>query len=344
MSQISLPVRIILIGAVVFLAAWFTVLRPKPAEVEPLPTPTMTTTTPATGPGKAVDAAKTAAAEASTAAKKSAGETESTADPATGAATTTTPPAPAEAPVALAIPAEALAKLPKDVAGALEARKVLVLAVFGDQATPWSPLADDDRFVRNALRKVNRYDGQVFIKQVPAGELSGYGSLVNALDVNQTPSVVVIDRDLKGEVLTGYIDRIAVNQAIADARRDSINPDISDPYLRQANQICGHFDTRMNRWSHPTVSGKKALTAAYARRLAIIRKYRRQIARTSAPAEYRSMKTLWLKVMTVSEDNAAALVKTGKAGTGKISKRDAASLDRMFNEAGVTDCASDRRS
>ena len=30
-SQISLPVRILLIGAVVFLAAWFTVLRPKAA-------------------------------------------------------------------------------------------------------------------------------------------------------------------------------------------------------------------------------------------------------------------------------------------------------------------------
>ena len=33
-SQISQPVRILLIGAVVFLAAWFTLLRPK-AETVP---------------------------------------------------------------------------------------------------------------------------------------------------------------------------------------------------------------------------------------------------------------------------------------------------------------------
>ena len=28
-----MPMRILLIGAVVFLAAWFTILKPKPAEV-----------------------------------------------------------------------------------------------------------------------------------------------------------------------------------------------------------------------------------------------------------------------------------------------------------------------
>ncbi|MEA2274939.1 MAG: hypothetical protein QOI98_3647, partial [Solirubrobacteraceae bacterium] len=60
-SQISPPVRILLIGAVVFLAAWFTVLRPKAETIEP------TTTTPApktTGLGKAVAAAKSAAGKA----------------------------------------------------------------------------------------------------------------------------------------------------------------------------------------------------------------------------------------------------------------------------------------
>jgi hypothetical protein len=344
-SQISPPVRILLIGAVVFLAAWFTVLRPKPAAIEPVTTPTTTTTTPATGPGKAVDAAKTAAAEASAAAKARAGETQSTPGTATAPATTTTAPtAKAETPSPIAIPADTLAKLPKTVAAALETRKVLVLAVFGDEATRWRPLADDDRFVRNALRDVNRYDGQVLVKQIPAGKLSGYGPLVNGLDVNQTPSIVVIDRDLKGKVLTGYVDRVAINQAIADARRDSIEPDIKDSYLRQANEICGHFETRISRWSHPTARGKKPLKASYARRLGIIRTYRRQIAATAAPAEYRSMKKLWLRVMTVGERNAAVLAKTGKVGKLKYSPRDAAALDRMFNEAGVTDCASNRRS
>ena len=39
------------------------------------------------------------------------------------------------------------------------------------------------------------HDELVLVKQIPATKLSGYAPLVNDLDVNQTPSVVVIDRD-----------------------------------------------------------------------------------------------------------------------------------------------------
>jgi hypothetical protein len=347
-SQISPPVRILLIGAVVFLAAWFTLLRPKAAEVPPLTTSTTTTTpvatsTPQTGLGKAVAAAKSAA-----------GKAVATATPATGAATTTTtqPEPKAQAPATAAIPAAALAKLPKDVAGALETRHVVVLAVLADDAKPWRPLADDERYVRNALRKVNRYDGKVFVKQVPAAQLSTYSSLVNDLHVTQTPSVVVIDRNLKGKVLTGYVDRIAINQAIVDARRDSIEPDVGDDYLRQSNALCGHYENRATRWSLPTVRGQKPLTAAYQRAVVGIRKYRREIARTPAPAKYRALKKQWLKVMATTELRAVALTKASK--TSKFaddtkadaiwSERDFAKLDRMFDKAGLTDCASNRRS
>ena len=169
------------------------------------------------------------------------------------------------------------------------------------------------------------------------------GSLVNDLDVNQTPSVVVIDRNLKGKVLTGYVDTVAVNQAIADARRDSISPDIKVAYLREANSICGHLETRLNRWSRPTIAGKKPLKASYARLHAIVRQYRRQIARTAAPAEFRALKKQWLVVMNATERRAAVLVKTGKPGAA-ASAADQATLDGMFNAAGLTDCASNRRS
>jgi hypothetical protein len=345
-SQISPPVRILLIGAVVFLAAWFTLLRPKAAEVPPLTTSTtttpVTTSTPQTGLGKAVDAAKAAA-----------GKAVATSTPSAAAPATTTKPDPkAQTPVIAAIPAAALAKLPKDVAGALETRRVLVLAVLADDAKPWRPLADDERYVRNALHKVNRYDGKVLVKQVPAGKLSSYGSLVNDLDVNQTPSIVVIDRDLKGTVLTGYVDRVAINQAIADARRSSTEPDITNDYLRQSNALCGHYENRATRWSLPTVRGQKPLTAAYQRAVVGIRKYRREIARTPAPAKFRALKKQWLKVMATTERRAVALTKASK--TSKVaddnkaaaiwSERDFAKLDRMFDKAGLTGCASNRRS
>ena len=74
-------------------------------------------------------------------------------------------------------------------------RKVLVLAVLSKDAKPWRPVADDDRYVNNALKKTNRYQGDVVVKRVAFDNLSTYGPLVNDLDVGQSPSIVVIDRE-----------------------------------------------------------------------------------------------------------------------------------------------------
>src|SRR5262245_23660600 len=129
-----MPVRIILIGAVVFLAAWFTVLRPKPESVD---VPNIeTAATPQSGLGRAVDKAKAAAG-------KAVDKAVATSTPAAATSTTTTTPAPTATPAAppVDIPAEALAKLPSDVAGALKDRKVLVLGVFSDEGKPWRPVA-----------------------------------------------------------------------------------------------------------------------------------------------------------------------------------------------------------
>jgi hypothetical protein len=337
--------RIIMIGAVVFLAAWFTVLRPKPAAIEPTTATTATTTTttpaePQTRLGKAVQSAKNAA-------KQAAGTTATpTAGTKPGVAAT---PAPAGKPEAapIAIPAEALAKLPDDVARALQAHHVLVLAVIADGSQSWRPIADDDRAVRSALRHVNRYDGQVLVKQVPVSKLSGYGSLVNDLGVLQSPSVVVIDGNLKGNVLTGYVDRGAINQSIADARRSSLSPNIKDAYLRKANELCGNYETRWSRWSRPTTRGKQAETAALARGLALVKTYRHAIVRTAAPAKWRGLKAQWVRVMTVRENAMGALVKSHKSGQttdlvaayAAFDPSDVRKLDSRFDAAGLTDCS-----
>jgi hypothetical protein len=319
--------RILLVGAVVFLAAWFTLLRPKAAEVPPATTTTPTTTT-ATAPATTTPAA----AEATK----------------TEAATTTAPDTkPAEAP---AIPAEALAKLPKDVAQALTDKKTLVLGVIADGATDYRPLADDDRYVRNALTKVNRYDGDVFVKTVPLAKLSGYGAMVNDLGVNQTPSIVVIDRDLKGRVLTGYVDRIAINQVIADARADTISPKISDAYLRDLNALCGQFETRATRHSLPTIRGEKVLSRSYVRAARLAKRYRVQVADLRAPAKYKTMSKRYVGVLKTWERRNRALAKAVTTDTLKDDLRanrivpDYHKVDKQFNAAGVTDCASNRRS
>jgi hypothetical protein len=337
-----MPMRILLIGAVVFLAAWFTILKPKPAEIESATTTPTTQQPPTSGAGKAVDAAK-----------KAAGQTTESTSPETAPETKTSPaPAPEAAPAAAAIPAEALAKLPKDVATALEAKKVLVLGVFADEATAVRPMADDDRYTRNALRDANRYDGGVFIKNVGITELSTYGPLVNELHVNQSPAVVVIDGNLHGRVLTGYVDRISINQVIADARDASFEPDISDPFLQQLNAVCGRYELRNRRFSYPTVRGKKAAVAAMERSLAVGASYRRAFARLDAPAEHRWLKAGLLKYIAADHRVAGKMKDAFKNGDmaafwaayESLDRKAARRFDRRMDKAGVTECVTNRRS
>jgi hypothetical protein len=334
--------RILLIGAVVFLAAWFTILKPKSADVPPATTTSTTQQPPASSAGAAVDAAK-----------KAAGATTETAPTQTAPETKTAPaPAPEAAPAAATIPAEALAKLPKGVAAALEAKKVLVLGVFADDAKPWRPMSDDDRYTRNALREANRYDGGVFVKNVGIDKLSTYGPLVNDLHVNQSPAVVVIDGNLKGRVLTGYVDRIAINQVIADARDAGVEPDITDPFLRELNAICGRYDVRTNRWSLPTVRGKKARVASLDRLIAIVDAYHGAAGRLKAPAKWRSLKAQTVQAIDDVEVALREMKKAYAAGDrtawnaalASVDDRAAARLDRRYDELGATECVSNRRS
>jgi hypothetical protein len=226
-----------------------------------------------------------------------------------------------------------------------------VLGVFANDGKPWRPVADDDRYVRNALRKTNRYDGDVFVKTVGISDLSSYGPLVNELNVTQTPAVVVIGADLKGTVLTGYADRISLNQTIADVRRSSITPTIADSFLRQANKLCGRYETRYTRWSGPTVRGKKPERAAYLRAEAIVKQYHHAIAGLPATTQWRPLQKQWVSVMAMRQrtlHNAAqALLKRDLNGfytaVTAFDAKSATKLDNRFNDVGLTDCAYNRR-
>jgi hypothetical protein len=350
--------RILLAGAVVFLAVWFTLLRPKSDEAVPAATTTtapsgnVNTGEPATSaPGKLVEKAKTAATQAEGAAKAAAGETTPEATKTTpGSATTSAPDPKAEA--LPDVPAATLAKLPKDVAGAIESRKVLVLAVLSDDAKRWRPMADDDRYVRNMLKKVNRYDGDVLIKRVPLSGLYTYGPLVNDLKVNQTPSVVVVDRKLKATVIPGYVDRFSVNQAIADARAASIDPLITDAYLRKANQVCANGNVAFDRWSLPTVPGKKARVASLKRASATNRAYMAAIRRLAAPQRWRGLKRAWVAQLASEQRVIDKAIRSAGANdlagvVAAFNSFDAAGarkLDHRMDAAGLTSCSRMRRS
>ena len=120
-----------------------------------------------------------------------------------------------------------------------------MLGVLADGATRLRPLADDDRYVRKraAQGQPLRRRG---LRQARAGSTgcSRYAALVSDLERRPEPERRGHRPRPQGTVLTGYVDTVAIDQAIADARRDSIRPDVTDPYLRKLNPVCSRSSTR----------------------------------------------------------------------------------------------------
>jgi len=350
-SQISMPMRIVLVAAIVFLAAWFTVLKPGGGEV---PTPSSSADSVTSKAGDFQDKAKAGAA---TAEKDAAGAANATLeDDAAGASTAapsatgaTAAPSATTSATANAVPQapplsdEALDKLPARIRGALEERKVLVLGVLNTAAKPWAPMADDDRRVRDALKGVNRYRGGVVVRTAPFAKLASYDGVLSALQVRQSPTVVVVDRNRQATALTGYVDRVSINQAIVDARRASTQTLIKDPYLRKVNTLCGRFDLRLTRTSMP--SGLRGVSPALRRLTSVARRYRRAFASVPAPARWRGLKGDTVRYIDDSVAAVSALERGNAAGyrrTGAALTRRSAALDRRFEAAGLTACSSSR--
>jgi hypothetical protein len=147
--------------------------------------------------------------------------------------------------------AEQTKGLPKKVTAALNDRKVLVVGVFDTKETRWARMASDDRRVRRELDKANRYKGRVVVAQSSLGDLSKLNAVVGNVGVTQSPSVVVVDRNRVATVLTGFVEVNTINQAIADARRNSTEVRITDPFVRQLNRTCANFWLRMDRLNAP---------------------------------------------------------------------------------------------
>jgi hypothetical protein len=353
-SQISPPIRIVLVCAVAFLAAWMLFLRPKAptasAPAAATPAPNVQTGAPAQSfAGKMAQRAKKAVATANGASSRvdaaSGGQAQATTHSA--AATEVKANAPTSAP---AIPAGALKALPKDVAHAVRTHKVLVLGVVATRSTGWRPAADDDVAVRAALRHVNRYDGDVFVKRVSLAQLTHYGPLFGALQLNQTPSVVVIDRNLKGTVIAGYLDRIAINQAIVDARRASTKQLITDRFLQRVNTSCARFNMLWDRFPLPANHAERK---TFAKRLfALAGKERRAFAAIPAAKRWQPLKARILRDQDANTAIAHKMLRDAKAKNwsafvddyqsidfGELTK-----LDRKLNSVGATACVGNRRS
>lgn len=293
MSQISPPVRILLVCAVAFLAAWMLFLRPSTDAGAPAAeTPATTEATPPVEAGgeqadslagKAVEAANEATAQQDARAEQLAGGTgESTAGSAAAPATATAATAAAAkrgAPTDVALPPkETLATLPADVRRAIVRRQILVLGVV-------APKGADDRLVRKSLAKVDKLHGRVFVKTVPVKRIARYGTIARGVDVSQTPSVVVVDYRLQATALAGWSDLATIDQAVVDAIRYSGNL-YTDPYLKQVAQACTHLFPDVQRILEPTsMSDVQNMVGRTGTQLT---QYTREIASLSTPKKWRS--------------------------------------------------------
>jgi hypothetical protein len=230
MSQISPPIRILLVCAVAFMAAWMLFLRPSSDAGAPATDVPATAATPrpveAGGDkagslaGKAVEKANEAtAAQDARAEQLAGGAGETTATPETSNAAVTPAPADESAaqgtePGKLTAKAAAAGGLPLRVLRAIGDHKVVVLLF-------WSPKSADDKAVRKALSNIDRHHGKVLAHATNLKKIARYGQITRGANVEQSPTIVVVDRKMKVDTLVGYVDRVTIDQAVTDALRNS---------------------------------------------------------------------------------------------------------------------------
>ena len=285
-SQISPPIRIVLAVAALFLVAWMTVLKPKSVDVS-APTPT-TTGNVANGkpavsaPGKLAEKAKSAVENASS--KHATTLEGETATPATGAATKTTPGDAAAAKPAPAASGE-LKGLPAAAVKAITQQKVMVVGFFTKQSA-------DDRAVRKAMLKADRWGGRVMVKAAPIGQIGAWGRVARGVDVQQSPTVVVVGRNLQATPLVGYVDKQTIDQAVVDSLR-SAGGLFTSSYLRQVNHSCASASSAL--FASPDARSIAQAPKLLTREAAILASFAGDLRSTKAPARYKAFKSATVK-------------------------------------------------
>lgn len=102
--------------------------------------------------------------------------------------------------------------LPSPVAKALDAKKTVVVLF-------WNKAGVDDRSVKKSVDRLPRRGGKVAVFTDKVASLSNYTRITAAASVNQTPSMVIVNRKGQAEVLNGYYDFQTIRQFVRDAGR-----------------------------------------------------------------------------------------------------------------------------
>jgi len=168
-----------------------------------------TTTTgsqPAAAPASTTQqaAAASTATTTSTATKQAAGSANTAAKTSKSAPHAATKPHPAK----LAIPAQQVA-----VESELKQGKV-VLVLF------WNPKGADDVAVRKELQVVSKQlGGKIAVHDALASQVGAFGSITQAIQVYQTPTILFVNGKGLTTTLTGFTDAFSIEQTVSEARQ-----------------------------------------------------------------------------------------------------------------------------
>ncbi len=317
-----------MIAVLGLLAAYMLVLKPKDEVIPPSP-PSAAAGNLAQGKpaesaaGKLAEKAKEAASTADSRNEQTEEATGTIAKPATKD----------KAPVAIATKeGVSLAGLPASVRKPLAKDKVLVMLF-------WNKDSADDRAVRQQLRKVDRWDGLVAVRAASIKNVSKYGRITRGADVAQSPTTLVVDRNLKVTPLVGYFDTQSIDQAAFDALRNS-GGYLKNAYLSEVNKACAAAGSSYRMVARPAKFSQLDNWATSGARVS--RTMSRRFAGIKAPAKYRGFKRATVRdhkfLVSYYGDWAAFLGKNPTpsrflAGINKFSGREAEfrKLERRYN-------------
>jgi hypothetical protein len=92
-------------------------------------------------------------------------------------------------------------------------RGKIVLLLF------WNPKGAEDAAVRNEVRALAAHGKKIAVHEALASQVATFGSITRGVQVEQTPTVLIINKRDHATALTGLTDAFALEQAIAEARR-----------------------------------------------------------------------------------------------------------------------------
>jgi hypothetical protein len=279
-SQISPPIRILLIVAVAFMGVYMLFMRPKDEVVPPTePAPNTQTSEPAVSePGKVAEAAQGAVDAANGQLQQQESVDGVDAGEAAAGTATATKTAPKTGEAAAAEAGVDLNGIPKPIAKAIRKDKTLVLLF-------WNGKSADDKAVHKALAKVDRWDGRVYVGSASIKKISKYGSIARGVDVEQSPTTVVVDPELRAETLVGYVDAATIDQLVVDAFRNTTWLYLT-AYERSIDKICTRSGS--TAWQIPQAGNGREFRSAVTKMNAEITRFAAAFAAVTPPKKFRS--------------------------------------------------------